>query len=131
MQYSAADLAGVLVGAILTAGLYAVMSFGLALIYGVMRLINLSHAGTMMIGAFVTLTLNRAFHLDPVLGSLLCLPFFFMLGVLLYMSVVSRVARKAPLVSLLLLFGLWLVVQNVAYIIWGNEDQSIITPYTY
>src|SRR5437588_2512715 len=107
------------------------MSYGLALIYGVMRLINLSHAGTMMLGAFVTLTLNRAFKLDPVLGSLVVLPLFFIIGVVLYMLVVRRVARSEPLVSLLLLFGLWLVEQNVAYIIWGSEDQSIITPYTY
>ena len=131
MHYSAADLTGVLAGAILTAGLYAVMSYGLALIYGVMRLINLSHAGTMMFGAFITLTLNRAFHLDPVLGSLVVLPLFFGFGVILYSLVVRRVARSAPIVSLLLLFGLWLVMQNVAYIIWGNDDESIITSYTY
>ena len=131
MHYSIADLTGVLVGAILTAGLYAVMSFGLALIYGVMRLINLSHAGTMMFGAFITLTLNRAFHLDPILGSLVVLPLFFAFGVALYSLVVRRVARSAPIVSLLLLFGLWLVLQNVAYIIWGTEDQSIVTSYTY
>jgi branched-chain amino acid transport system permease protein len=131
VHYSAADLTGVLVGAILTAGLYAAMSFGLALIYGVMRLINLSHAGTMMFGAFITLTLNRAFHLDPLLGSIVVLPLFFAFGVLLYSFVVRRVARSEPIVSLLLLFGLWLVLQNVAYMIWGADDQSIITPYTY
>src|SRR5436305_1611134 len=57
------------------------MSFGLALIYGVMRLINLSHAGTMMLGAFVTLTLNRAFHLGTAMvgfaGGLMTLLFSF------------------------------------------------------
>lgn len=131
MHYSAADLIGVFVGAVLTAGVYAVMSYGLALIYGVMRLINLSHAGTMMLGAFATLTLNRAFRLDPILGSLVVLPLAFAVGVGVYMLVVRRVARSAPLVSLLLLFGLWLVIQNLAYIIWGSDDQSIITPYTY
>ncbi len=131
MQYSATDLIGVLVSAILTAGLYAVMSYGLALIYGVMRLINLSHAGTMMLGAYVALTLNRALRLDPILGSLVVLPLFFALGFVLYALLVRRVARSAPIVSLLLLFGLWLVIQNLAYMIWGNEDQSIITPYTY
>src|SRR5437773_6074135 len=107
------------------------MSYGLALIYGVMRLINLSHAGTMMLGAFMTLTLNRAFHLDPVLGSFVVLPMFFAFGVALYALVVRRIARSAPIVSLLLLFGLWLVLQNIGYMIWGADDQSIITPYTY
>ena len=131
MQYSATDLIGVLVGAFLTAGLYAVMSFGLALIYGVMRLINLSHAGTMMLGAFATLSLNRAFRLDPLLGSLVVLPLFFVLGAMLYWLVVRRVARGTPIASLLLLFGLWLVLQNFAYIVWGHDDQSILTSYTY
>lgn len=131
MHYTIPDLVGVLVGAVLTAGLYAVMSFGLALIYGVMRLINLSHAGTMMFGAFVTLTLNRAFHLDPILGSLVVLPLFFACGALMYATLVRRIARSAPLISLLLLFGFWLVLQNVAYLIWGTEDQSIVTSYTY
>jgi branched-chain amino acid transport system permease protein len=107
------------------------MSFGLALIYGVMRLINLSHAGTMMFGAFITLTLNRAFHLDPILGALVVLPLFFAFGVVLYTLIVRRVARSLSIVSLLLLFGLWLVLQNIAYLIWGTDDQSIITAYTY
>jgi len=131
VHYSLADLTGVLVGAILTAGLYAVMSYGLALIYGVMKLVNLSHAGTMMFGAFITLTLNRAFHLDPILGSLVVLPLFFGFGVALYAFVVRRIARSDPIVSLLLLFGLWLVLQNIAYLIWGTQDQSIVTAYTY
>ena len=87
-----------LVSAILTAGLYVVMSYGLAVIYGVMRLINLSHAGTIMFGAFVTLTLNRAFKLDPVLGSLVVLPLFFAFGVVLYALVVRRIARSAQIV---------------------------------
>ena len=72
-MYEPSAIAGLVVTAVLTAGLYALMSYGLALIYGVMRLINLSHAGTMMFGAFITLTLNRAFKLDPLLGSLVVL----------------------------------------------------------
>jgi branched-chain amino acid transport system permease protein len=34
------------------------------------------------------------------------------------------------LASLLLMFGFWLVLQNIAYLVWGNEDQSILTPLT-
>ncbi len=48
------DVAGVLVNSVIAAALYATMAYGLAVIYGVMRIINLAHAGLMMLGAYAT-----------------------------------------------------------------------------
>ncbi len=129
-MFDLSNLAALAVAAILTGGLYAAMSYGLALVYGVMKIINLSHAGTMMLAAYAVLQLNRTFQLDPILGSIVILPLFFAAGMTLYRVAVSRVA-DVPIASLLLLFGTWLVAQNAAYIIWGSEDQSILTSYTY
>jgi len=128
--FNSGDLATLAVAAVLTAGLYAIMSYGLALIYGVMKIINLAHAGTMMLGAFAVLTLFRLAHLDPIVGSVLIVPVFFLAGELLYAVAVRRVA-DSPITSLLLLFGVWLCAQNAAYLIWGGEDQSIVTAYTF
>src|SRR5438270_3480387 len=130
-MYDGAAIAGLVVTAILTAGLYALMSYGLALVYGVMKIINLAHAGTMMLGAFVVLELNRRLHLDPILGAIVSGLIFFGVGVVLYRLAVRRVVNAPPIASLLLLFGVWLCAQNGAYLYWGSEDQSIITPYTY
>src|SRR5919204_5979419 len=130
-MYEPSAIAGLFITAILTAGLYALMSFGLALVYGVMKIINLAHAGTMMLSAFVVLELFRRFPLDPILGSVISAPIFFVLGILLYRLAVRRVVSAPPIASLLLLFGVWLCVQNAAYLIWGSEDQSIVTAYTY
>jgi branched-chain amino acid transport system permease protein len=129
--YEPAAIAGLVVTAALTAGLYALMSFGLALVYGVMKIINLAHAGTMMLGAFVVLSLHRAFQLDPILGSIVSAAVFFVFGMALYRLAVRRVVDRPPIASLLLLFGVWLCAQNAAYLIWGSEDQSIVTPYTF
>jgi branched-chain amino acid transport system permease protein len=107
------------------------MSYGLALVYGVMRIINLAHAGVMMLGAFVVLSLHRALGLDPILGSLVAAPLFFVFGLLLHRLAVQRVEQGPPIASLLLLFGVWLCLQNAAYLIWGSEDQSIVTAYTF
>jgi branched-chain amino acid transport system permease protein len=123
----------VLVNSLLAAGLYATMAYGLAMIYGVMRIINLAHAGVMMLGAYVTFTLFSRFHIDPFLSLLIVIPLFFFLGVLIYRGIVRRLPRSSSgpsLESLLLLFGLWLVLQNLAYAIWTGETQSILTPYT-
>ena len=130
-MFSAENLIAVGIAAVLTAGLYAIMSYGLAIIYGVMRVINLSHAGFLMLGAFMTLVYFQRWHLDPVLAGFVNLPVFFVAGVLVYRVLVRRVTTSLPIASLLLLFGLWLVIQNLAVAVWGGEDQSIITPYTY
>lgn len=130
-MFTAQDLISVGISALLTAGLYAVMSYGLAIIYGVMKVINLSNAGFLMLGAFLTLVYFQQWHVDPILGAFLNLPVFFGAGWLVYKLLVRRVMTALPIASLLLLFALWLVVQNVALMIWGSEDQSIITAYTY
>jgi branched-chain amino acid transport system permease protein len=129
--FSAQNLISVCITSILTAGLYAIMSYGLAIIYGVMKVVNLSNAGFLMMGAFMALVYSQAWHLDPIAGAFLNLPLFFLAGVGVYVLLVRRVRRALPIASLLLLFGLWLVLQNVALAVWGSEDQSIITRYTY
>jgi len=129
--FSAQNLIAVGIAALLTAGLYAVMSYGLAIIYGVMKVINLSHAGFLMLGAFMTLVYFQQWHLDPILGAFVNLPVFFGVGWVVHRVLVRRVVRALPIASLLLLFGVWLVLQNLALAIWGGEDQSIITAYTY
>lgn len=126
-------LAGVLLSSLFAAGLYATMSYGLAVIYGVMRIINLAHAGLMMLAAYVTLSLNTWLGLDPFLSLLVVAPLFFGIGVVLDLTIVRRLPRggNAPsMQSLLLLFGLWLVLQNLAYLVWSGDTQSILTPYT-
>jgi len=129
--FSAQNLISIGIAALLTGGLYAIMSYGLAIIYGVMKVINVSHAGFLMLGAYMTLWYFQQWRLDPVVAAFLNLPVFFVAGWIVYRFLVRRVAAALPITSLLLLFGLWLVIQNLAVAIWGGEDQSIITPYTY
>ncbi len=127
------ELREVLLNTLLAAGLYATMSYGLAVIYGVMRIINLAHAGLMMLAAYVTFTLFSRYELDPFLSLAVVIPLFFVLGVLLHRFVVRRLPMTtgAPTIqSLLLLFGVWLVLQNLAYALWTGDTQSILTPYT-
>jgi branched-chain amino acid transport system permease protein len=127
------DVVHVLIDSLLAAGLYATMAYGLAIIYGVMRIINLAHAGIMMLGAYATFTLFTRFSIDPFLSSLIVVPVFFAGGVVLYQSLVRHLPRSGStpsMESLLLLFGVWLVLQNVAYVLFTGDTQSILTSYT-
>src|SRR5262252_7944299 len=123
---AALDWLNVLVAAILLAGIYAVMSV-------VMTIVNLAHAGFMMLGAYFAYELFERLHLDPLLGAFLAFPVFFVIGRLVYWLFVRwlPVSDQPTLSSLLLMFGIWLVLQNLAYLIWGNQDRSIFTPRTF
>src|SRR5207302_6666691 len=69
-----------LVAALMLAGIYAAMSVGMTVIYGVMKVVNLAHAGLMMLGAYFASELFERFHIDPLLGAVLALPVFFLFG---------------------------------------------------
>ena len=118
-----------LISALLVAGLYATMSYGLALIYGVMKIINLANAGIMMLGAFATWVLWQWIGLDPILSVIVVAPLGFILGALIEVFLVRRVSVQAPIVSLLLLFGVWLVMESGAYLIFGGETRGVVPVY--
>jgi branched-chain amino acid transport system permease protein len=127
---TAVDYLSLIISALLLAGIYAAMAVGMTVIYGVMKIVNLAHAGFLMLGAYFAYELYERFHIDPVLGAVLALPVFFVFG----MGVHWLLARRLPksdtptLASLLLMFGLWQVLQNVGYLVWGNTAYSIFTP---
>ena len=124
------DLPALLVSATLLAGLYATMSYGLALIYGVMKIVNLAHAGVMMWGAYLAFLFITAMGINPFLAPLLTVPVFFFLGILMQRYIVRRVMSAPPISSLLLLFGVWLIMQNISYLLFSGDTRAITTKYT-
>ncbi len=128
-----ADFLNLLIAALLLGGIYAVMSVGMTVIYGVMKIVNLAHAGFMMLGAYFAFELYQRFHIAPIAGALLAFPAFFLVGTVVYWTLVRWLPKSTQptLASLLLMFGLWLVLQNIGYLVWGNTDRSILSPMTF
>jgi len=118
--------------AVLLAGLYATMAYGLGLIYGVLRVVNLAHGGVIMAGAYLGWVLHGWLGLDPYLAIPLVVAASFLLGVVMYRLLVRHLPRGAAggPASLLLLFGVWLVLRNVAYLLFTGNDQVIRTSYS-
>lgn len=129
---SIADLLNLTIAALLLAGVYAAMSVGMTIIYGVMKIVNLAHAGFLMLGAYFVYELWARGGIDPLLGVLLAFPVFFLAGMAVHRWMIRRIpaSDQPTLTSLLLLFGLWLVLQNLGYLVWGNSDRAILTPRT-
>lgn len=124
------DLPALVVSAILLAGLYATMSYGLALIYGVMKIVNLAHAGVMMWAAYAAYVLIVNLGLNPFVAPLIVVPVFFVFGVFMQRYIVRRVMFAPSISSLLLLFGVWLIMQNIAYLVFSGDTRAITTQYT-
>src|SRR5437867_10751588 len=120
---TATDYLDLLIKSLLLAGIYAAMAVGMTAIYGVMKIVNLAHAGFLMLGAYFAYELFERFHLDPLAGAVLAFPVFFVFGLGLHRTLVRRLppSDRPTLSSLLLMFGLWLVLQNAGYLIWHNE----------
>jgi branched-chain amino acid transport system permease protein len=87
----------------------------------------------MMLGAYFAMELFERLHLDPILAALAVFPIMMVVGVATHWLLVRWLPRsdQPTLPSLLLMFGLWLVLQNLGYVIWGNTDRSIFTPRTF
>jgi branched-chain amino acid transport system permease protein len=120
------------VSAVLLAGFYCAMAYGLGLIYGVLGVVNLAHGGLLMASAYLTWALFTHFRIDPYLAIPVVLVVFFGVGVAMYKGLVRLLPRGAAggIQSLLLLFGVWLILRNVAYLLFSGDDQAVRTSYS-
>lgn len=119
------------VSSILLGGFYAAMAYGLGLIFGVLRVVNLTHGGMIMAAAYMTWVLFRTVGIDPYLSIPIVMAAFFVFGAAMYKGLVRFLPRGAAggVQSLLLLFGLWLLMRNVAYLLFRGNTHSIQTGY--
>ena len=114
---------------LLIGGVYALLASGLTLIFGVMRVINIAHGAILILAAFLTYSLWTATGLDPLAAILITTPAMLVFGWLLYQATVGRI-RTAPVgASVLLTFGLALVLEGVMGLIWGNTSHSVRPSY--
>jgi hypothetical protein len=115
---------------LLLGGIYALISVGLSLQYGVARVFNVAHGEFMMLGALSTWSMNQAFGLNPVIAMAVCGPIAFGIGYVLHRTLFKRLRRVSPSIgafegsSMLASFGLLFIIQNVANILWGTQTRA-------
>lgn len=115
---------------ILLGGIYAAFSAGFSLVFGTMRVINLAQGELVMLGGFSAYWLYRLQAIDPFYSIPIVLGFFFLLGFGLQKLLINRIIDKEPLVSLVLTFGVSLILENLALRLWTGDYRTITTSYT-
>lgn len=120
-----------LVYGILNGLLYSIIALGIALVFGVMRYLNLAHGSLIILGAYGSLVLFRL-GIDPFISIPIMMIILFLVGTVLFKFFFSRIIGFSEgnrvKNSLLISFGLLLVIDNLATLIWTGNERSI-TPF--
>lgn len=116
--------------ALLLGGLYCLMAVGLALAFGVTRIINFAHGEMIMLGAYGAYFLSHSLHVDPLLSLPLVALGVALVGWLIFKLALERALEAPHINQILLLFGVGLVIQNLAALAFTGDERSVTTVYS-
>lgn len=108
-----------IINGILTGGIYALMASGLTLIFGVLDIINIAQGALVILGAYLSYFLQQKLQIDLFLGLLITMPVMFVLGLLIEWLFVRPIKRDRVMFSLLVMFGVALIIEGVLNLIFG------------
>ena len=117
---------GILLGLV-----YAVAALGLSLVLGIMGIINVAHSAFIMLGAFFALEMLERLHVDPGVSFVLSIPFFFVVGAIVFRVIVMRMERTEQNQGLVAMFGLMVLIENIGTIFWTTNIRIITVSYSY
>jgi branched-chain amino acid transport system permease protein len=120
MSWVDAAVQGILLG-----GLFALFACGLSLLFGVMEVINLAHGDIAVCAAYLAVVLIPATHIPPVWVFVLVVPAFAVGGYLLQRGLLRPALSEGPLTTLLVTFGLSILLENVLLEVFTANSHSI------
>jgi branched-chain amino acid transport system permease protein len=114
-----------IVQGILLGGLYALFACGLSLMFGVMRIVNLAHGDFAVLAAYLALVVITGLHMPVLWSALIVAPLFGVVGYLVQRFIIQRSLDVSPLTTLLVTFGLSIVIQNGLLELASANSQSL------
>lgn len=120
---------GILVGA-----LYGLAALGLSLVFGVTKFLNVAHGELLMFGGYASFWIFKLLGIDPFLSLPLNILVLFVIGFVLYELLFVRMVKLGVedkiKNTMLVGFGLSLILQNLALLFWTADDRGITTSYS-
>ena len=123
----------VIISGLLSGGVYSLVSVGLALMYGVVGMVNFAHGEYLMIGMYVSFALFTFLGLNPYQSAILNLIIMTVFGYVTFKLVMQRVLYAAHEMQVLITLGLSMMLQNSILMIWKADFRNIridITTHT-
>jgi branched-chain amino acid transport system permease protein len=119
----------ILIEGIQRSSLYAVIALPMALILGVVGIINLAHGDFMMLGSYTAYFLAVKTGMDPMLAMIPAIIAFFAIGAITYLALIRPVLGSPELNQLLLTFGLGLVLEELANLMFTSQPYKLSVSY--
>jgi branched-chain amino acid transport system permease protein len=116
---------------ILLGGVYALMAQGMALVWGVMNVVNIAHGALLILGSYLTFWAFLHWGLDPLLAMPLSMTALFLLGYLLQRLLINRVVRAEIFFTLLVTFGIEILMMNVMAWGWSVDPRRVNPSYSF
>jgi len=127
------SLGQTLVFGILVGALYGLVALGLSLVFGVTKLLNVAHGELLMIGGFVGFWAFSLYGVSPFLTIPISMVALFLLGAFLYKIIFARTVKLPEETkiknTLLVAFGLSIILQNLALRFWTADERGISTQF--
>jgi branched-chain amino acid transport system permease protein len=121
--------AQILVNGILLGGLYGLMALGMALVWGVLNIVNLAHGSFIMLGGYAVYFLFTLSGIDPFMALPLGMLIMFVFGFLVQRYIVNFIVGSALLNTLLVTFGLDVVLTYLAQLVFSADFRAINPAY--
>jgi branched-chain amino acid transport system permease protein len=118
-------LAQVAVSGLLLGGVYALISIGLTLIFGVMRVINFAHGEFLMVAMYATFWLYTLYGLDPYVSVFIVTGLLFLLGIATQGVIIRPILRGSASMQIFATVGLSIVLQNLALVLWKADYRAV------
>jgi len=118
-----------IIDGILIGGFYALMAAGLTLVFGVMEIVNFAQGILVVLGAYLSYALYSHLHIDPFLGLLITLPAMFLVGVVIYWTMIKPIQRDRVIMSLLTMFAVGTVIEGILDLIFTSNLVQTTTSY--
>lgn len=113
---------------VLQGGSYALIALGLALVFGTMKVINLAHGELVLLAAYIAYTVESRLGLSPMFAIPLALVLVCISAVLVYF-LVSLIRKDRELNSLILTYGIGIILTNAVLLIWSADVRSTSSPW--
>ena len=119
-----------IINGLLLGGIYALLSIGLTLIFGVLEVVNFAHGEFLMLSMYLTFLLFQTFGIDPYVSIIIVLPIFFILGLIVQQIIIKPLLNAPPINQIFATIGLSLVFQNVALLLFKADFRTVKTTYS-
>ena len=119
----------VLINGILLGCMYGLAAIGLSLIFGCMQIVFIAQGAVMILAAYCIYWMFSLTPIDPLFGFLLILPVFLGFGWIMYTGLFQKVAKAGKNPSLLLAFGLMVLLEHLMSLIWTPDTRTVATSY--